>query len=233
MLRARLGTVTIPVKGGYLRDVTFRPAPRDLRASDADRERVVALLSDAMSDGRLTTEEHAERVRGAYSARTLGELSGLTTDLAAPSAQPLRLDGGRSVAGIFGKERREGRWVVPDSLTATAVLGEVVLDFREAMLQSRHITVYATAIGGKVHLLVPEGVAVQMSGTAVFGRKTGGTESRWPGETNLPSLSQGPPGMPVIEVRVFALWGQVRAHTPRRGRWRGLFGRRDRPGRLP
>jgi len=201
--------------------VTSRPAPRDLRASDADRERVVTLLSDAVSDGRLTTDEHAERVRGAYSARTLGELSGLTTDLAAPGAQPLRLDGGRSVAGIFSKERREGRWVVPDSLTATAVLGEVVLDFREALLQSRHITVYATAIGGQVHLLVPDGVAVEMTGRAVFGRKLGGTV--------LPSQAD----MPVIEVRAFVLWGQVRARTPRRGRWLGVFARRDRPSRSP
>ncbi|HEV2451933.1 MAG TPA: DUF1707 domain-containing protein, partial [Streptosporangiaceae bacterium] len=66
------------VAGGYLRDVSFRPAPRDLRASDADRERVMTMLAEAVSDGRLTPEEHEERLTAATSARTLGELAGLT-----------------------------------------------------------------------------------------------------------------------------------------------------------
>ncbi|HYB48124.1 MAG TPA: DUF1707 domain-containing protein, partial [Streptosporangiaceae bacterium] len=70
-----------------------RQAPRDLRASDADRDRTLALLADAVSDGRLTVEEHAERVQRACTARTLGELAELTADLAVPSAQPVRLDG--------------------------------------------------------------------------------------------------------------------------------------------
>ena len=45
---------------------------RDLRASDADRDRVLVLLAEAVSDGRLTMEEHAERVQRACTARTLG-----------------------------------------------------------------------------------------------------------------------------------------------------------------
>ena len=42
-----------------------RQAPRDLRASDADRDRVLALLAEAASDGRLTLPEHSERVQRA------------------------------------------------------------------------------------------------------------------------------------------------------------------------
>ena len=60
-----------------------RPAPRDLRASDTDRERVVAMLSDALADGRLTQDEHSERIRAALSAKTLGVLARLTADLTA------------------------------------------------------------------------------------------------------------------------------------------------------
>ena len=44
----------------------------------------------------------------------LGELAGLTEDLVAPSAQPLRLDASRSVAALFTTQRREGRWVIVD-----------------------------------------------------------------------------------------------------------------------
>ena len=65
-----------------------RFAPRDLRASDHDRERVVALLSEAMADGRLSHEEYSERMPLALSARTLGELAALTRRLRATGQMP-------------------------------------------------------------------------------------------------------------------------------------------------
>ena len=37
----------------------------------------------------------------AYTARTLGELVGLTNDLAVPGGQPLRLDNSRAVTAFF------------------------------------------------------------------------------------------------------------------------------------
>lgn len=57
-----------------------------LRASDADRERVVETLKTAFSEGRLTQDEYNARMSQAYSARTYGDLGALTTDL--PSAVP-------------------------------------------------------------------------------------------------------------------------------------------------
>src|SRR5439155_22016234 len=105
----------------------------DLRASDADRERVVAVLAEAAGDGRLTLDEHTERVHRAYQARTLGELAGLTEDLVAPSAQPPRLDASRSVAALFTTQRREGRWVMPDLLVGTPVGVNVALDLPVAL----------------------------------------------------------------------------------------------------
>ncbi|NGN95545.1 DUF1707 domain-containing protein [Nocardioides sp. KC13] len=52
-----------------------------MRASDADREVVRTVLADAFADGRLTREEHEERVGTLLEARTLGELPGLVDDL--------------------------------------------------------------------------------------------------------------------------------------------------------
>ncbi len=61
----------------------------DLRASDADRERFVEALGRHHADGRLTTEELAERTERAYAARTLGDLDALATDLPAlPASAP-------------------------------------------------------------------------------------------------------------------------------------------------
>ncbi|WP_346620852.1 DUF1707 domain-containing protein [Blastococcus montanus] len=56
------------------------PEPH-LRAADTDRAAVAALLGQAMSEGRLTVAEYDERLAGAYSARTFGELAELTADL--------------------------------------------------------------------------------------------------------------------------------------------------------
>ena len=134
-----------------------RQSPRDLRASDADRERVITLLAEAAGDGRITLEEHAHRVQRAYTARTLGDLAGLTDDLALPGAQPLRLDTSRAVTAFFATERRDGRWVVPDRLVVTAIGGQVVLDLREALLQGLRTAIYATAMGGQVNTAGPGG----------------------------------------------------------------------------
>jgi len=52
-----------------------------IRASDADRDRVVALLQEHHAAGRLTAEEFSERIDAALRARTLGELDELLADL--------------------------------------------------------------------------------------------------------------------------------------------------------
>ena len=190
-----------------------RPSPRDLRASDTDRDRVLAMLGEAMSDGRLTADEHAERVQRAIAARTLGELAELTTDLAVSSAQPVRLDGGRTISGIFGPARRDGRWVVPENLTVTAMFGEVEIDFTQAILQTSRVQLYATVFGGRLRLIVPDGVSVIVSGHMVLGRKRGGTPA------------PADPGAPVIEVKALVLGGELLVRTPPKSRRFRLFSR--------
>jgi len=196
-----------------VRPMSPRSSPRDLRASDADRDRVLAMLSEAMSDGRLTVDEHAERVQRAIAARTLGELAELTTDLAISSAQPVLLDGGKVIAGIFGPARRDGRWVVPDSLTVTAMFGEVEVDFTQAILQASRVQIYATVFGGRLRLIVPDGVSVLVSGHMVLGRKRGGTPP------------PAGPGTPVIEVKALVLGGELAVRTPPKTRRFRLFSR--------
>jgi Domain of unknown function (DUF1707)/Cell wall-active antibiotics response 4TMS YvqF len=178
---------------------------------------VVSLLSEAAADGRITMAEHAERSERALSARTLGELASLTTDLTVASGQPVRLYPRRSVTAVFARERRQGRWVVPDAFPVTAFFGNVVLDLREATLQSRRIIIYATAIGGQIRLIVPAGVAVEMAGRSVLGVRSvrGGTVT--------PALAK--PGTAVVEVRTLMLGGTVKAVTMRRSRWRSALDR--------
>jgi hypothetical protein len=56
----------------------------DLRASDAERERVVDHLRAQAGEGRLTVEELDERLGTAYAVKTRSELAALTTDLPRP-----------------------------------------------------------------------------------------------------------------------------------------------------
>jgi Domain of unknown function (DUF1707) len=196
--------------------------PSDLRASDDDRERVVEVLAAAVADGRLSLEEHAHRVQRAYQARTLGELAILTTDLAPAAGQPLQLDDSRTVTAFFATVQRDGRWVVPDRLTVTAMGGQVILDMREALLQGMHTVLQATLVGGQLHLVVPERVQVVL------------TKSRQPARVQPDLASRQVPvqaGTPLIEVRSFTIAGRVHVHAPRRGgaRWRDRFARRG-PG---
>lgn len=52
-----------------------------IRASDIDRDAVVATLRDAYTVGRLTLDEFDERMAAAYASKTWGDLRRLTIDL--------------------------------------------------------------------------------------------------------------------------------------------------------
>ena len=185
-----------------------RFAPRDLRASDHDRERVVALLGEAMADGRLSHEEYSERMSLALSARTLGELAGLTRDLASPEHQPVQVDAGQPVTALFTGAQRRGRWVVPATLTCVSAFGDVVLDLSEAILTEHHVVLNVYALFGRLRLTVPAGVEVVMNGTSILSRQRGGTARRVPTSTEVP----------VIEVRGYFAASEVLARTPPRPR---------------
>src|SRR5262245_58514197 len=215
--------MTALASDGYFHEVSPARKPSDLRASDHDRERVVTVLADAVADGRLTLEEHSQRVQRAYQARTLGELASLTTDLVSPAGQPLQLDDSRSVTAFFATTQRDGRWVVPDRLTVAAMGGQVILDLRQALLQGAHTVIQATLLGGQLHLHVPDGVQVTVISARQPGRARGELAPR-----QAPAV---PPGSALIEVRTFSVGGRVHVHGPRRprARWGGRFARRD-PG---
>jgi len=53
----------------------------NVRASDADRERIVEQLRQHTAEGRLTMDEFDQRMSAAYEAKTYGDLAQLTRDL--------------------------------------------------------------------------------------------------------------------------------------------------------
>lgn len=59
--------------------------PPEVRASDAERDAVVAALEDATVAGRLAPAELEDRTDAALHARTHGELAALVADLPEPT----------------------------------------------------------------------------------------------------------------------------------------------------
>lgn len=195
------------------------PASRDassLRISDEDRHRVAEVLRQAAGEGRLDLEELDERLEAAYSAKTYGELVPITMDLpvsglasTAPPSPPAptgplpRLSG--SVA-VMSQTKRVGPWVVPDGHTAFALMGEVVLDLREARFEGREVTVNANAVMGEVKVIVGAGTSVVVEGIGVMGEYTE-QRAKVPFDPAL--------GGPVVRLRGLALMGSV--HVQRQG----------------
>ncbi|MEV1333496.1 DUF1707 domain-containing protein [Micromonospora costi] len=76
----------------------------ELRASDDDRQRVVAELQGHTAAGRLTLDEFSDRVGAVWNARTLGDLAALTRDLPAPAGAagpPSTTHGRRELLVVF------------------------------------------------------------------------------------------------------------------------------------
>jgi len=94
-----------------------------MRASDADRERVVERLRTALNEGRLDLGEYDERMQRAYAAKTYGDLDGLLTDLPvgqhpAPAAAPVVAERKNPTAEWIVNQWRS--WV-PAAVVLTAV----------------------------------------------------------------------------------------------------------------
>lgn len=60
----------------------------NIRASDADRDRVATALRENLAVGRLTIEEFDERLDRAFAAKTLGDLDSLMADLPVDLERP-------------------------------------------------------------------------------------------------------------------------------------------------
>lgn len=71
-----------------MNDVITHQAGQAVRASDDERDQVVALLQHHFADGRLTQAELEERAGAALAARTRDQLRALIADLPDPDARP-------------------------------------------------------------------------------------------------------------------------------------------------
>jgi Domain of unknown function (DUF1707) len=136
----------------------------DMRASHEDRDRAVDALRVAGGDGRLSAEELDTRLERALSARTLGELAGLTADLPnAPAAKEVLV-----IRQHAGKYVQEGRWLVPARIELRTQMCRVTLDFTHAVITRSVLRIDADMQHGKLLIISPPDIAINNDGLALI-----------------------------------------------------------------
>lgn len=141
----------------------------ELRASHADRDRVVDVLRVAAGDGLLNAGELDERLEAALSARTLNELTVLTADL---PPVPATVGGtGAEVKDTVrieqihsGAVERVGRWVVPRRLDLSVTFCGVTLDFTEAVITHDTLRIDLNMVGKTLTLVTRPGIVIDTDG---------------------------------------------------------------------
>ncbi|MGH7666597.1 MAG: DUF1707 SHOCT-like domain-containing protein [Candidatus Dormibacteria bacterium] len=174
-------------------------------ASDRERDRLVERLSAACADGRLDLAAFSDRLEAALVAKTMAEVHALEADLGHPPAAVTAPSASGRVAwlvAVMSQTVRRGSWVLQPRSRALAVMGECVLDLRNAEVLASSSQLTAVALMGSVRVIVPPGIDVDLEGLAVMGTKT------------LKGSSARPlPGSPSIRVTAYALMGEVSVVT--------------------
>lgn len=200
------------------------PEPKDLRAADADRERVAQILHDAVGEGRLTVTEADDRLKTVYAAKTLGELEPVTADLPVPSPMSTAPDAqvhdsriggtpdGSTAISIMGGAERRGNWVVPRQFNAVSIMGGVDLDLTQARFAARETTITVFALMAGVDIIVPDDVEVHVRGVGLMGAFEDMTRKRKHDDSD----QSPPPGAPIVIVNGVALMAGVEVKRPKR-----------------
>lgn len=148
----------------------------NLRASDADRDRVADRLREALAEGRISAEEHDERIDQLFKARTYGELAPLTSDLPEqggvvarrPSAAVGPVTEVPPQSAVFGSASVHPVGRVSGKVAGFAMFGSTTIDLRDAeLVDGTEISV--TALWGGIDVIVPMDVRVKVVAVPIFG----------------------------------------------------------------
>ena len=196
-----------PIAGGHL------------RASDADRDQVATVLSTAYAEGRLSREEHDERIDQLMAAKTFDDLLPITRDLVVvgtsnPVATPQptshftidttgqSVDSDKMIA-IFGGATRTGKWRVRKNIQALALFGGIDLDLRDAIFEAPVVEISGFWCFGGLDIKVPEGIEVRDQTAGIFGG------------TDVSNIGDPAPGAPTLVIKGVSLFGGVSVHGPK------------------
>lgn len=141
------------------------------RVSDADREHAVHVLREHLVAGRLTLAEFAHRVDAALRAVTADDLAASGESLPAVRAPGARRRASWLTLGLFSHAVRRGRLRLPRRTFVLSAFSDVDLDLRSAEITRARTSIISFIVFGNVDIYVPDGIAVDVTGLTVFGRR--------------------------------------------------------------
>jgi Domain of unknown function (DUF1707) len=193
--------------------------PPAVRASDADRETVVARLQAAVGEGRIDLDEFGQRADAAYTAVSRAELDLLVADLPADAPPPVEIVGQRpqeEVTSVFGDVTLAVASTPPKRVGT--VFGDVRIDLRGLRTHADRIDLYLSTVFGDIDVIVAEGVDAELHGRTVFGDR----------KVQLAPV-QRLAGTPLVVVHAKAIFGDLKLRSLAPGdsptRWGALMER--------
>lgn len=183
------------------------PALRGDRLADADRERAIDRLNDALVEGRITIEEFEERFDAVQAAAYDIDLR---LPMAGLPADELARAGGRSADALVlragaGGLKRNGAWTVPARLHVKSGLGSIELDFSETEIPHRVVQIELKLGAGSAQILLPADATANVDGLVASA-----------GAITSKVSSQAAKGVPHFVVCGRTRFGSVIVRRPRR-----------------
>lgn len=163
---------------------------KQIRATDNERNQVLAVISQALSNGQLNFSEFDERSQAVTQAKYRHELLAPLEDLVpnpaqvigselvqrpdstlATSSQPVSPAsvGDQFSFSFMGGSEKKGAWTIAPSHTSITVMGGNVIDLTQATFGGRSVTINAWSIMGGIDIIVPEDVRIKNDGIAIMG----------------------------------------------------------------
>jgi len=155
----------------------LRPQPPSSPATEEARERAIALLTDRYAEGAIddvALELHFDRL---FAAASVSAVDAVVAELSAAAPPPQsapapvvpseRVAARRRILAVMSESKRAGRWIVPPELKVVAIMSDLKLDFRNAVLPPEAV-VDVTAVMASVKLTVPPGLPVIFEAAGVM-----------------------------------------------------------------
>lgn len=187
--------------------MTTEPAEGSLPArpvSDSDRQNSIYRVQQALANDQLEFAEVDDRFDAIFRAQTRADLDAALRDLPEP-AQPPPPSPQRHLAPtsnfVLIGDLKIGGWMdFGPELTATTVIGELLIDVSSASLPPEGLTINARMLIGDIKVILPDGARVQSNLTTLIGSRK---------EVVVEPL----PGGPTIRINAFGLIGDTSIYS--------------------
>jgi serine/threonine protein kinase len=174
------------------------PPQPGMRVAKTGRQAAIDRLGLHYAHSTIDLAEFERRVEKVQIVQEQAELDRLLADL--PPLQIEQVPATPQVSGalavphttpivsIFGSVVRKGRWAPGRDLRVITVFGSAELDLREATLQPGVTELRVVCLFGNAEIIVPPGMAVEISALPVFGNVEDQARDDEPADPNAPRL---------------------------------------------